>query len=140
MDEVGERVNAIERLAEAVSAVLSAETAYLARYDLIEAGQLLHRKRDATAELHRGLCNNPLPADLSREDRLRLERAFCRLRTLADDNGIALERALAAQMQVIETIARAVPDARATQAPIYQPDGSKTPPRPPQAYAFASRM
>ena len=40
----------------------------------------------------------------------------------------------------IQAIAAAVPRARAVEAPVYQPDGSKTPPRPPEAYAFLSRM
>ena len=43
-------------------------------------------------------------------------------------------------MRLIETIAQAVPRGRAAEAPVYQPDGSQVPARPPEAYAFMSRM
>ena len=62
------------------------------------------------------------------------------MQTLAEMNRTAIERGVALQMRVIQAIATAVPRARAAEAPVYQPDGSKAPPRPPEAYAFLSRM
>lgn len=58
----------------------------------------------------------------------------------AEATRVAIESGLALQMRVIQAIATAVSRARAVEAPLYQPEGTKVPARPPEAYAFLSRM
>jgi hypothetical protein len=69
-----------------------------------------------------------------------LRRSVALLEQLSETNRAAIERGLALQMRLIETIATAVPRARAAQAPTYRYNGSQMPPRPPEAFAFVSRM
>jgi hypothetical protein len=146
-------------LADRLGQVLAEETALLNALDLAAAGGLLARKRDAVAALQAALAGdggaaaleaqgngiredgtqgNGIAGDAARTDTLR--RSVQRVAALAEANRSAIERGLALQMRLIEAIARAVPRARATEAPIYQPNGSQSPPRPPEAYAFLSRM
>lgn len=135
-------VNDGVRLTEAadrLSDVLSAETALLEAFDLRGAGALLPQKREAMAALQ-GAAPKEGGLTLEGEDLDQLRASLHRLCTLAEGNRVAIERGLATQLQVIQAIARAVPKARAGEAPIYQPNGSKAPPRPPEAYAFLSRM
>ena len=79
-------------------------------------------------------------AGLPPKEAAALRASVSRMSALAQENRAAIERGVALQMRVIQAIAAAVPRARAVEAPVYQPDGSKTPPRPPEAYAFLSRM
>lgn len=123
-----------------LNAVMAEETALLDAFDLREAGGLLDRKRTAVLALQRLLADNTGLADLDQAARDQAQASLARLRDLADANRLAIERGLAAQMQLIQAIAQAVPKARANEAPVYKPDGSQSPPRPPEAYAFLSQM
>lgn len=127
-------------LSDRLSAVLAEETALLDALDLSGAGGLLARKRDAVAALQGALAGGgaAIPDDADRATALR--DSVRRMLDLADANRAAVERGLALQMRLVQAIAQAVPRARATEAPSYQPDGSKVATRPPQAYAFLSRM
>ena len=69
-----------------------------------------------------------------------LRESVRRMAAAAEANRAAIERGLALQMRLIQAIAQAVPRARAEEAPVYQPDGSQVPARPPEAYAFLSQM
>jgi hypothetical protein len=128
-------------LADRLSLVLEEETALLEALDLSAAGGLLARKRAAVAALQAALIAVPEP-DLLRGPGTdtALRDSVRRLAALAAANRAAVARGLALQTRLIETIARAVPRARAEEAPTYRPDGGKLPTRPPQPYAFLSRM
>ena len=128
-------------LTERMNQVLAEENALLDALDLPGAAALLTRKREAVGALQAALASGraSTSAELSAEaDRLRA--SLQRLAILGEANRTAVERGLALQMRLIQTIAQAVPRARALEAPIYQPDGSQVPGRPPEAYAFLSRM
>jgi len=134
LDELG-------ALTDALSAVLAEETALLEALDLAGATLLLPRKRDAVAALQGAVAAGAIPAvadDPGRQAALRASME--RMATLAEQNRAALEQGLTLQGRVVQAIATAVPRARAVEAPVYQPDGSKVPARPPEAYAFLSRM
>lgn len=120
--------------------VLEEETGYLDALDLPAAGGLLARKRDAVAALLGALAGKDVTAERDAQDLETLRASVQRLVTLGEANRSAIELGLALQMRVIQTIAKAVPRARSQEAPVYQPDGSQMPPRPPEAYAFLSRM
>lgn len=123
-----------------LNAVMADETALLEAFNLREAGGLLDSKRAAVLALQRLLAKGTDLAGLPEEERDQAQASLGRLRDLADANRAAIERGLAAQMQLIQAIAQAVPKARADQSPVYKPDGRNSPPRPPEAYAFLSRM
>ena len=130
---------------DALNGVLAEENALLNALDLPAAVKLLDRKRDAVAALQNTLAGWKAAAELnapelSAEDAEKLQDSMQRLAALSHENRAAIERGLALQTRLIQTIARAVPRARAQQAPIYQPNGTQLPPRPPEAYAFRSRM
>jgi hypothetical protein len=127
-------------LTEALNGVLAEENALLNALDLPAAVALLDRKRDAVAALQNTLPTWKAAAELSAEDAEKLRDSMQRLAELSHENRAAIERGLALQTRLIQTIARAVPRARAQEAPIYQPNGTQLPPRPPEAYAFRSRM
>jgi hypothetical protein len=120
--------------------VLAEENALLDALELPAAVGLLERKRLAVAALQEVLPNDPSALDLSPEDAEGLRESIDRLMQLGQENRAALERGLALQTRLIQTIAQAVPRARALDAPLYQANGSQLPPRPPEAYAFLSRM
>jgi hypothetical protein len=127
-------------LTERMNQVLAEENALLDSLDLPGATALLTRKRDAVAALQGALANgNTTSAELSAEAE-KLRESLQRLAALGEANRTAIERSLALQMRLIQTIAQAVPRARALDAPVYQPNGSQVPARPPEAYAFLSRM
>jgi hypothetical protein len=127
-------------LTERMNQVLAEENALLDSLDLPGATALLTRKRDAVAALQGALAGgNTTSAELSAEAE-KLRESLQRLATLGEANRIAIERGLALQMRLIQTIAQAVPRARALEAPVYQPNGSQVAARPPEAYAFLSRM
>jgi phage FluMu protein gp41 len=126
-------------ITDRLNQVLAEENALLDALDLPAATGLLLRKRDAVAALQGSLAT-AAAADLSPEDAERLRDSMQRLTELGEANRTAIERGLALQMRLIQTIAQAVPRARAQEAPVYQPNGSQLPPRPPEAYAFLSRM
>jgi hypothetical protein len=130
----------LAELTDRLSAVLAEETGLLDALDLAGAGGLLARKRDAFAALQGALSGSEakLPLDAGQTEALR--ESVQRMAVLATANRAAIERGLALQMRLIEAIAQAVPRARATEAPVYQPDGSQAPARPPEAFAFLSRM
>jgi hypothetical protein len=131
--------NLIE-LTERMNQVLAEENALLDSLDLPGATALLTRKRNAVAALQGALAGgNTTSAELSAEAE-KLRESLQRLALLGEANRTAIERGLALQMRLIQTIAQAVPRARALEAPVYQPNGSKVPARPPEAYAFLSRM
>ena len=81
-----------------------------------------------------------LPPQAEEQGTAELRASLHRLSMEVDANRAALERGLATQLRVIQAIAQAVPRALAEDAPLYRPDGSQSPPRPPEAYAFLSRM
>jgi hypothetical protein len=97
-------IAAAQRLAEA----LRAENEALAQLDLARAAALAPAKRQATdafAAAHEAAMRlGPLPGDL---DRGRAEELAGRLRDLGTENRKLLERAIALQARVIETIAGA---------------------------------
>jgi hypothetical protein len=126
-------------LTERLNLVLAEENRLLDALELPAAVGLLPQKRDAVAALQRALAGRSAAAELSAEAE-KLRESLQRLATLGEANRIAIERGLSLQMRLIQTIAQAVPQARALEAPIYQPDGSQVASRPPQAYAFLSRM
>jgi hypothetical protein len=125
---------------ERLNEVLTEENALLDALDLSAAVALLPRKRDAVEALQAMVSDGTATAELSAEDTERFRESLQRLATLGAANRTAIEHGLALQMRVIQTIAQAVPRALALEAPIYQPDGRQMPPRPPEAYAFLSRM
>jgi hypothetical protein len=137
-------------LTDTLNGVLAEENALLDALDLPAAVGLLDRKRDAVAALQdtlagwksgAGLGGADLSGtELSAEDAEKLQDSMHRLATLSHENRAAIERGLALQTRLIQTIAQAVPRARAQEAPVYQPNGTQLPPRPPEAYAFRSRM
>lgn len=122
--------------------VIARETALLEELDLRRAGALVGEKLSAQKALQ-AACMAAAQERASsgggeQDDALR--GAIRQLDRLSAANRGALERGLTLQMRLIQTIATAVPRARAAQAPIYQPNGSQLPPRPPAAFAFLSRM
>lgn len=129
-------------LVDQVTAVLQEETALLDALNLPAATGLLSRKRDAVAALQGALSSAGDGAgsggDEEGSDKLR--DSARRMADAAEVNRVAIERGLELQMRLIQAIAQAVPRARAVEAPVYQPDGSQVPARPPDAYAFLSRM
>jgi len=127
-------------LADRLSDVMAEETEFLDALDLAAAGALLGRKRDAVEALQGAMASGGGPVALDAEQADTLRTSIHRMAILAEANRRAIERGLGLQMRLIEAIARAVPRARATLAPVYQADGSQLPPRPPEAYAFLSRM
>ena len=138
-DDVG--VDELGGLTDALSAVLEEETALLDELDLVGAAGLLPRKRDAVAALQGAVAAGAIPAAAEEPGRqAALRGSIERMAALAEQNRVALERGVALQTRVVQAIATAVPRARAVEAPVYQPDGSKVPARPPEAYAFLSRM
>jgi len=127
-------------LTERLSDVMEEENMLLEGLDLAGAAGLLARKRDAVAALQGAVAAIDRAAGLSEEQAAVLRGSVERMQTLAEANRAAIEHGVALQMRVVQAIATAVPRARAAEAPVYQPDGSKAPPRPPEAYAFLSRM
>jgi hypothetical protein len=131
--------DALIELTDTLSEVLSEETDLLKQLDLPGAGGLLTRKREAVAALQKALANGAMGA-VPPDEAEALRASVQRMSALAEANEIAVEQGLAVQMRLIQTIAQTVPRARATEAPVYQPNGSQVPPRPPEAYAFLQRM
>lgn len=127
-------------LTDRLSAVLEEETALLDGLDLAGAAGLLSRKREAFAELQEAMTSGPGPVGLDSDQAAAFRESLARMTAMAEANRVAIESGLALQMRVIQAIATAVPRARAVEAPVYQPDGSKVPARPPEAYAFLTRM
>lgn len=127
-------------LTDRLSDVLTEENALLDALDLRGAVGLLGRKRDAVAALQETVSSDIAATDFNPDESDRLRASMHRLLELGQANRAALERGLALQIRLIQTIAQAVPRARALDAPVYQPNGSQLPPRPPEAYAFLSRM
>lgn len=132
--------DSLAELTDRLSAVLAEETGLLDALDLSAAGGLLSRKRDAVAALQDAVSGGAAALVLEPEPAAALRASVGRMAEQADANRIAIERGLALQMRLIEAIAQAVPRARATEAPVYQPNGSKVPAKPPEAFAFLSRM
>jgi hypothetical protein len=126
-------------LTDQLALVLEDETALLEALNLPGAVKLLSRKRDAVAALEGALAAGAA-AELDEEQSEALRESFERMARNAGANRVAIERGLALQMRLIDTIAQAIPRGRALEAPCYQPDGRKVPARPPEAYAFLSRM
>ncbi|HET6307194.1 MAG TPA: hypothetical protein VFG12_08410 [Rhodopila sp.] len=124
---------------EALNLVLAQENALLDALDLKAAVGLLDRKREAVATLHNTLAAWPA-TELGAEEAEKLQDSMRRLASLSVHNRTAIERGLALQTRLIQTIAQAVPRARAQQAPVYQRNGTQLPPRPPEAFTFRSRI
>jgi hypothetical protein len=155
---------------DVLNGVLAEENALLDALDLKAAVALLGRKRDAVAALQNTLAGwkpaaepnaekpnaeemnagepaageptvgEPTVGEPNPQGAEKLQDSMRRLAALSHENRVAIERGLALQTRLIQTIARAVPRARAQEAPVYQPNGTQLPPRPPEAYAFRSRM
>ena len=132
--------NDLIELTDTLNQVLAEENALLDALDLQAAVGLLDRKRDAVAALQGALSSGKAATEFSPIDSEKLSESMHRLTELGHANRAALERGLTLQGRLIQTIAQAVPRARALEAPVYQPNGSQLPPRPPEAYAFQSRM
>jgi hypothetical protein len=130
----------LAELADRLSQVLEEETGLLDALDLPAAGSLLSRKRDAVAALQGAMSSGHTAPKLDGEQADALRCSVMRMAQLADANRAAIERGLALQMRLMHAIAQAVPRARATEAPIYQPDGRQAAPRPPEPYAYLSEM
>jgi hypothetical protein len=126
-------------LADILSAVLDEETALLEALDLPAAAKLLDRKRDAVAALQ-GAVGAGSGVERDEDEQQALRESVRHMAERAEANRAAIEHGLAMQMKLIETIAKAVPIGRAEEAPTYQPNGSRVATRPPEAYAFLSRM
>ncbi len=127
-------------LMDRLSQVLEEETGLLDALDLPAATGLLARKGDAVAALQGALSAGDGVPDFTGEEADLLRDSARRMTEAAEANRVAIERGLAVQMRLVQAIAQAVPRARAVEAPVYQPDGSKVPARPPEAYAFLSQM
>jgi phage FluMu protein gp41 len=127
-------------MTDRLNQVLVEENGWLDALDLQAAVALLARKRDAVAALQGALSLGSGTAKLSPESSEALRTSVRRLAELGEANRAAIERGLALQMQLIQTIAQAVPRGRAAEAPVYQPDGTQVPSRPLDAFAFLSRM
>lgn len=113
--------------------VLDAENAALLALDLPGATALLPAKERAAAALTHALAHaRPLPGDGPARD------AAARLDEAARENRRLLERALRVQEQVIGTLARAVQQAGAREAPRYGRQGS--PASTGGGRAFSSRV
>jgi hypothetical protein len=130
----------LTELTDTLNQVLAEENALLDALDLRAAVGLLDRKRNAVAALQGALSSEKAATEFSPMDSEKLRESMQRLTELGQANRTALERGLTLQGRLIQTIAQAVPRARALEAPVYQPNGSQLPPRPPEAYAFQSRM
>jgi hypothetical protein len=135
-------IDALIETTERLCDVLMAENEALEALDLPAAGALAAEKgRAATAlqAIYLAVSGAGAKAD-GDEEAAALRAAIDRLALLTRANTALVEQGLALQMKLMRTIARAVPLARAAEAPVYQADGSQLPPRPPEAYAFESRM
>lgn len=127
-------------LTERMNTVLAEENALLDALDLPGAVALLGRKRDALAALQDAVSRSQSTSAALSAEADKLRDSLERLAVLGRANRTSIERGLALQTRLIQTIAQAVPRGRASEAPVYQPDGHQVPPRPPEAYAFMSRM
>ncbi len=94
---------ALTAAAAALAATLAEENAALAALDLGMAAALLAKKRAAAEAFARAQAEPTDPADVA-------QRALAaRLRDLAEENRVLLERGLRVQARVLELVARAVP-------------------------------
>jgi len=135
-------IDALIETTERLCDVLMAENEALAALDLAAAGALAAEKGKATTalqETYLAVAGVGAKAD-GDEEAAALRAAIDRLALLTHANTALVEQGLALQMKLMRTIARAIPRARAAEAPVYRADGSQLPPRPPEAYAFESRM
>lgn len=123
-----------------LSEVLTEETALLDALDLAGAGAMLAQKHDALAALQGVMAGGRAMAGIAEGHHAMLRESLAQLTVAGEANRTALERGLALQMRLIDAIAQAVPRARASESPVYRHDGSQLPPRPPEAFAFLSRM
>lgn len=130
----------LNELTERLNAVLAEETGFLDALDLAAATNLLSRKQDAVAALQGAIIAGVDTGGMDEDQTEALRGRAQQLAELAEANRQAIERGLSLQTQLIQTIAQAVPKARAAEAPVYQPDGSKVPARPPESYAFQRQM
>jgi hypothetical protein len=129
-------------LTERLSDVIARETQLLNSLDLSRAGSLVGEKMSTLKALQAAYLSIEQTGEKpdGAEADAALRKAIRLLEQLGDANRSAIERGLALQMRLIETIAHAIPRAAAQQAPVYQHDGSQIPPRLAQPYAFLSRM
>ncbi len=119
--------------AEALAAVLAAENAALAAFDLGHAAAMLAAKTAAAAQFEQA-------ANAADAPQLAAARATAlRIQTLAQDNRALLERALHVQGRVLSTIAAALPRALAA-APRYGASGSLTQAARSHAIALSARI
>ena len=132
--------NDLSQLAKTLNAVLAEETDFLDALDHAGAVELLPRKQDAVAALQGAIAAGVDTAGMDEDTLDALKWQAEVLGDLAEANRLAIERAIILQTEVIQTIANAVPKGRATEAPSYQPDGSKVPSRPFEPYAFNGQM
>jgi hypothetical protein len=125
-----------------LSDIIARETLLLDALELPKAGALVGEKLSALKALQAAYMELEQSADKpdDAEREAALGSAIQLLERLGEANRAAIERGLALQMRLIQTIVQAVPRARAAQAPVYQHDGRQLPPRPPEAFAFLSRM
>ena len=120
--------------------MLAEETDFLDALDHASAVDLLPRKQDAVAALQGAVAAGIDTGGIGEDMLEALRWQADVLGDLAEANRRAIERAIMLQTEVIQTIANAVPKGRATEAPAYQPDGTKAPPRPFEPYAFKGQM
>lgn len=116
------------RAAATLAAVLTAENAALVALDITRAAQLVIAKREAAgafagAHAHLAATGHAGNGQTDAATRDALAAALRHLHSLAAENRLLLERAIATQTRVLDIIANAVPRASA-QAPRYSPRGA----------------
>jgi hypothetical protein len=112
------------------------ETALLDSLDYPAALRLLPHKQALVTALQNALASRP--ADMADEADLRAR--LTDMAAAATANQSALARSLGLQGKLMDTIAAAIPKARAEEAPFYRANGGKLPFRPPLPYAFTKQM
>jgi hypothetical protein len=116
-----------------LSDTLARENAALDALDLAAAVAVLPDKRRALA-----LLTDAAPVTVSSEQRPAMEAALRRLRDLAGENRVLLQRALTVQSRVIDIVAGALP--RAHPGGRYSPSGARVIPPRAMSWSMSTRV
>jgi hypothetical protein len=116
-----------------LSDTLARENAALDALDLAAAVAVLPDKRRALA-----LLTDAAPMVLSAEQRPAMEAALRRLRELAGENRVLLQRALTVQSRVIDIVAGSLP--RAQPGGRYSATGARVVPPRAMAWSMSTRV
>ncbi len=122
-----------------LNTVLAEETGLLEALHHAAAADLLPRKQDAVAALQGAITAGVSAGDMDEDQMAAFREDAQILARLVEDNRQAIERALALQTELIQTIAQAVPRVTAP-APAYQSDGAEATDRTSKPYSFQSEM